>query len=74
MIYAQTRIPPKNETHKIFWDFVIETDHSIPVRKSDVVLINKKKINCLLLDFAVPANLWVKVKEGEKIEKYLDFC
>ena len=33
----------ENETHKIFWDFEIETDHLISTRKSDLVLVNKGK-------------------------------
>ena len=33
----------ENIMHKILWDFVIQTDHSIPTRKQDFELINKKK-------------------------------
>ena len=33
----------KNETHKILYDFYIQTDHQIPVRRLDRVIINKKK-------------------------------
>ena len=33
----------ENETHKILWDFEIQTDHPIPSRRQDLVLINKKK-------------------------------
>ena len=32
----------KNETHNILWDFEIKTDHLIPARRPDLVLINKK--------------------------------
>ena len=32
-----------NETHQILRDFEIQTDHQIPARKPDIVLINKKK-------------------------------
>ena len=31
----------ENEMHKILWDFEIQTDHPIPVRRPDVVLIKK---------------------------------
>ena len=34
----------KREPRKILWDFDIQTDHRIQVRKSDLVSINKKKI------------------------------
>ena len=30
----------ENETHKILWDFEIQTDHLIPARRPDLVLIN----------------------------------
>ena len=32
-----------NETHKIFWDFGIQTDHLYSARKPDFMLIIKKK-------------------------------
>ena len=35
----------ENETHKILWDFEIKTDHLIPARRPDLVLINKKRKN-----------------------------
>ena len=48
-----------NETHRILWDFKIQTDHLIPARRPDLELIFKKKI-CHLIDFAVPADHRVK--------------
>ena len=33
----------ENETHKILWDFEIETDHLIPARRPDLMIINKRK-------------------------------
>ena len=33
----------ENETHKILWDFEIKTDHLIPARRPDLVLINRKE-------------------------------
>ena len=33
----------ENETHKILWDFEIQTDPLITARRPDLVLINKKK-------------------------------
>ena len=53
----------ENETHKMPWEFEIQTDLPIPTRRQVVVLINKKKIRHLV-DFAVPANHRVKNKEG----------
>ena len=33
----------ENDTHKLLWDFNIQTDHLIPARKPDLIIINKKK-------------------------------
>ena len=33
---------PKNDTHKLLWDFDIETDHLISARRTDLI-INKKE-------------------------------
>ena len=62
----------ENENQKILLELEIQMDHVIPVRKLDLVLINKKKIICLLEDFAVLPDQSVKTKESEKIDKYLD--
>ena len=47
----------ENETHEILLDFKIHTDHLIPAKRPDnLVLINKKKRSCHLVDFGIPAN------------------
>ena len=33
----------ENATHKLLWDFNIQTDHLIPVRRPDLIIINKKE-------------------------------
>ena len=33
----------ENQTHKIHWDFKIQTNHIIPVRRPNLELINQKK-------------------------------
>ena len=32
-----------NNTHKLLWDFDIQTDHRISARRPDLIIINKKK-------------------------------
>ena len=64
----------ENEIHKILWDFEIQTDHLNPARRPDLVLINKRKRTYLLVDFVIPADHRVKMKESEKINKYLDLA
>ena len=61
----------KNDTHKLLWDFDIQTDHLISARRPDLIIINKKK---RIVDFAVPTDYWIKLKECEKKDKYLDLA
>ena len=62
----------ENDTHKLLWDFNIQTDHRIHARRPDLVVINnKKKRICKIVDFAVPADPRINLKEWEKKYKYL---
>ena len=68
----------ENDTHKLLWDLNIQTDHLIPARRPDLIIINKKKKNktkkniCKIVDFAVPADHSITRKETEQKDKYLD--
>ena len=64
----------ENNTHKLLWDFDIHTDHLISVRRPDLIIINKKKRTYKIVDFAVPADNIIKLKECEKKDKYLDLA
>ena len=64
----------ENNTHKLLWDFDIHTDHLISARSPDLIIINKKKKNCKIVDFTVPADHRIKLKEREKKDKYLDLA
>ena len=64
MVYAQPGILLENETHKILRDLEIQTDPFISARRPDQAKVNKeKKIICRIVDFAVPADHLVKLKE-----------
>ena len=63
---------PENETHKLFGDFEMQTDHLISARRPGLIIINKKERTCRIVDFAVSADHRVKSKECEKRYKYLD--
>ena len=65
---------PAPATHKLLWDFNIHMDHLIPARRPDLIIINKKKRTCKIVDFAVPADHRLKLKECEKRDKYLDLA
>ena len=64
----------ENNTHKLQWDFDIHTDHLISARRPDLIIINKKKRTGKIVDFAVPADHRIKIKECEKKDKYLDLA
>ena len=64
----------ENETHKLHWDFEIQTDHQNSARRPDHIIINKKGRTCRIVEFAVPADHWVKLKEFEKRDNYLDLA
>ena len=61
----------EDETHKILWDFEIQTDHLISARQPDLIIINKKEKTCRIVDCAVQADHRVKLRENEKRDKYL---
>ena len=64
----------ENEMHKLLWDFEIQTDHLISARQPDLVIVNKKKRVCRIVHFTIPADYRVKLKESEKIDKYLNLA
>ena len=71
----------ENDTHKLQWDFNIQMDHLIPARRPDLIIINKKKKKkkkrkkiCKIVNFAIPADHRINLKECEKKDKYLDLA
>ena len=62
----------ENDKCKILWDFAIQTDKEIEHRRPDIVVIDKEKRECKIIDIAVPGDQNIKVKELEKISKYQD--
>ena len=69
----------ENDSHKLLGDFSIQTDHLIPARRPDLIIINKKKKKkkeriCKIVDFAVPADHRINLKESEKKDMYLDLA
>ena len=56
---------------KFFGIFKIQTDHLISVRRPNLVIVNKRKRACRLVDFTVRADHRETIKENEKRDKYL---
>ena len=62
----------ESEDHKILWDFSIQNDYVIEARRPDLVVTEKKRRTCKIIEFAVPGYSRIEEKEKEKIEKYQD--
>ena len=66
----------ENDSYKLLWDFDSQIDHLILARRPGLMVINnnnnKKKTTYKIVDFAVPADSRIKLKESEKKYKYLD--
>ena len=73
--YIYNQVPVlENDSHKLLWDFNIQTDHLIPAGRPDLIIINKRKRICKIVDFAVPADHRINLKESEKKDNYLDLA
>ena len=58
----------ENDSCKLPWNFYVQTDHVIQARRPDVILIDKEKNECKIIDFSIPYDSRVNAKEMEKIE------
>ena len=56
----------ENETQKILWDFEIQTDHLLSVRRPGLVIVKKNLV--------IPTDLMLKLEESEKGNKCLDLA
>ena len=73
--YMHNPVPVlENDSHKLLLDFNIQTDNLIPARRPDLIIINKRKRICKIVDFAVPGDHRINLKESEKKDKYLDLA
>ena len=71
----------ENDIPKLIWNFKIQTDQLISARRPDLIVINKKKKKkkkekrtCKIVDFTIPADHKIKLKESEKKHKYRDLA
>ena len=62
----------ENDKCKIFRDFAIQADKEIEHQRSGIVVIDKEKRECKIIDIGVPGDQNIKVKELEKTTKYQD--
>ena len=52
----------------------VQTDHHIEARRPDLIIVDKEKKICQIVDFAIPGDHRVEMKEREKREKYQDLA
>ena len=64
----------ENDTHKLLWDFNIQTDHLIPVRRPGLIIINQKKENFQQCRLCCPGGPQNKSEGMKKKDKYLDLA
>ena len=67
---AQTRVCL---THSNLCDYEIQTNHPISIRSFGLVSINNENRNCQQVNFNLQVDHSVKIKESEKLGKYLEF-
>ena len=60
----------ENEEGKILWDVMIQCNRDIKVRKPDIVVVNKNKRSCAIIDIAIPGAIRVTQKIEGKNERY----
>ena len=61
----------KNETHKILWNFEIQTNHLIPATRPEPWDSSHNKRTCRIVDFAVSTDNREDIKKNKKRDKCL---
>ena len=56
----------------ILWDFPVNTDRTIQANRPDIIIKDKKKKECILIDMSVPTDKNISVKVFDKLSKYKD--
>ena len=56
----------ENEKSQLLWNFEVQTDHHIEARRPDLIIVDKEKKTCQIVDFAIPGDHRVEMKEREK--------
>ena len=60
----------ESENFKILWNFTVQCYRKIEARRPDIVFIDKKEREVVIIDVAILGDDRVKDKELEKLEKY----
>ena len=62
----------ENDSWKIFWDVTIQTDHVIKARRPDMVIIDKTKNECKIIEFSCSFDSRIEEREKDKMKGYND--
>ena len=60
----------ENDSWKILWHVTIQTDPAIDTRRSDMVIIEKTRNECKIIDFACPFDSRNEEREKDKMKGY----
>ena len=60
----------ESKNFKILWDFTIQCDWKIEARRPDIIFVDKKEREIVIIHVTIPCDDRVKDKELEKLEKY----
>ena len=66
MVEHQPESVVENENCTIFWNFNIQTDHVIEPRRPGMIVVDKVKKTCTIIDFAIPYNSRVNNKRWKR--------
>ena len=66
--------PLMPKSANIVSSILIHTDHLISARRPDLIIINKNKLTCKIVDSPVPVVYRIQLKECEKKDNYLDLA
>ena len=56
----------------ILWDFPVNTDRNISANRPDIIVKDRNKGSCLLIDMSIPTDRNISSKEFDKLSKYKD--
>ena len=62
----------ENDSGKMLWNFTIQTDHVIEARRPEMVIIDKTKNECKIIDSACPFDSRIEEREKDKMKGYDD--
>ena len=62
----------ENGSWKILWDVTLQTDHVTEARRPDMVIMDKTKNECKIIDFACSFDSRIEKKEKDKMKGYND--